>query len=191
MPRVSIIIPVWGEYKKYLPDCLNSIKNQTYKDYEIIIVDTETDLPTARNRWIGTAKWEFIAILDVDDLWEEDYLKKTVDKWDIVSTHLKFFWDSNGTFTPWDNPSLEAFKTWNQVASCAVFKRKVWENVWWYDEKMKDWWEDYDFWVRCLKAGYKIKIIPELLYKYRKHWETMAVIAGKKSQQLQKYILNK
>ena len=40
---VSIIIPIWGEYKKYLNECLESIKAQTYKDYEVIVIDDETD----------------------------------------------------------------------------------------------------------------------------------------------------
>jgi len=37
-PKVSIIIPTLNS-AKVLPDCLNSIKNQQYKNYEIIIVD--------------------------------------------------------------------------------------------------------------------------------------------------------
>ena len=35
---VSIIVAVY-EGEKYLEDCLNSIKNQTYKNFEVILVD--------------------------------------------------------------------------------------------------------------------------------------------------------
>ena len=37
-PKVSIIVPVYNE-EKYLYQCLNSIKNQLYVDFEVIIVD--------------------------------------------------------------------------------------------------------------------------------------------------------
>ena len=38
MPTVSIIIPVYN-VSSYLTECLNSIKNQTFKDWEAIIID--------------------------------------------------------------------------------------------------------------------------------------------------------
>ena len=36
--KFSIIIPVYN-IEKYIEKCMTSILNQTYKDYEIIIVD--------------------------------------------------------------------------------------------------------------------------------------------------------
>jgi glycosyltransferase involved in cell wall biosynthesis len=38
MPKVSIVVPVWNE-EKYLEKCLDSIKTQNFKDFEVIIVD--------------------------------------------------------------------------------------------------------------------------------------------------------
>ncbi len=38
MPRISIIIPVYG-VEKYLPQCLDSILQQSFTDYEVILVD--------------------------------------------------------------------------------------------------------------------------------------------------------
>lgn len=37
-PKVSIIIPVYNA-EKYISKCLDSILNQTEKDFEIIIID--------------------------------------------------------------------------------------------------------------------------------------------------------
>lgn len=37
-PIITIIMPVYNS-KKYLKECLDSVKQQTYKDIEIIIVD--------------------------------------------------------------------------------------------------------------------------------------------------------
>lgn len=38
MPKVSIIIPVY-KVEKYIHECLNSIKNQTFSDWECILID--------------------------------------------------------------------------------------------------------------------------------------------------------
>ena len=92
---VSIIIPVWGEYKKYLDECLESIKAQTYKDYEVIVIDDETDLAKARNKGIRKAKGDWIVILDVDNKLTPKYLEKTAYKGDIVATDLQHFGDTS------------------------------------------------------------------------------------------------
>jgi glycosyltransferase involved in cell wall biosynthesis len=36
--RISIIVPVY-KVEKYLAKCIDSILNQTYKDFELILVD--------------------------------------------------------------------------------------------------------------------------------------------------------
>ena len=38
MPKISVIIPVYN-VEKYLPECIDSILNQTFQDFEIICVD--------------------------------------------------------------------------------------------------------------------------------------------------------
>ena len=96
MPKVSIIIPIWGTaYNEFLPACLESVKKQTFKDYEIIVVDTETDLPTARNVGIKKAKGEWILCLDADDMIDPTFLEKTIGKDDIVSVGQQMFGNEN------------------------------------------------------------------------------------------------
>ena len=43
-PKISIIIPVYNHAEE-LAECLESIKNQTFRDYEIIVVDDGSDEP--------------------------------------------------------------------------------------------------------------------------------------------------
>ena len=38
MAKISIIIPVYNS-EKYIRRCLNSILNQTFQDFEIILID--------------------------------------------------------------------------------------------------------------------------------------------------------
>ena len=41
MPQISVIIPVYG-VEKYIKKSIESICNQTFTDYEIVIVDDST-----------------------------------------------------------------------------------------------------------------------------------------------------
>lgn len=92
-PLVSVIVPVYN-VEQYIDDCLNSIRQQTYTNLEIIIVeDCSTDnsdtaitphltdkrikvihhkknsgLSAARNTGIDAATGEFIMFVDSDDL---------------------------------------------------------------------------------------------------------------------------
>ena len=38
MPEVSIIVPIYNT-EKYLPRCIDSILGQTYKDFELLLID--------------------------------------------------------------------------------------------------------------------------------------------------------
>jgi len=95
----SIVIPYYNK-AKYIQRCINSVVNQSFNDYEIIIVnDGATDdglaflseinsekiilisqenkgVSEARNTGIKKAKNQFIAFLDADDCWHTNYLEK-------------------------------------------------------------------------------------------------------------------
>lgn len=99
--RFSIVVPVYN-VEKYLPDCLNSILGQSYKDYEMIIVDDgtldhsgeiadsyavkypgkikvihqkNTGLGGARNAGIAMASGEYLIFVDSDDYILPDMLE--------------------------------------------------------------------------------------------------------------------
>lgn len=99
---ISIIIPVYNA-EKYLHKCLESIVNQSFKDYEVLLVnDGSTDnsqkiideyankYPTkfrtfvkknggqssARNMALPFAYGEYITFLDSDDYYDSKYLEK-------------------------------------------------------------------------------------------------------------------
>lgn len=88
---ISVIIPVYNR-ARYIKECLESVFNQTYKDYEVIVVDDgSTDnlkqvlvpykgrinyiykqnggAASARNVGLRNAKGGYIAWLDSDDRW--------------------------------------------------------------------------------------------------------------------------
>jgi glycosyltransferase involved in cell wall biosynthesis len=108
MPRVSVIVPAYNA-AQYLPASLDSVIAQTYRDWEVIVVDdgssdnTQTVLASyrarlndkircihqanrgpsaARNAGIRTARGEVIAMLDADDIWLPSRLERSVQELD-------------------------------------------------------------------------------------------------------------
>ena len=104
-PLVSIVIPLYNKLN-WIPQTLTSVANQTYKNWECIIIDDgSTDgsfelvtslirtLPgnwkviqqinsgqsVARNHGLEISSGEYIALLDADDIWFRDKLEKQVD----------------------------------------------------------------------------------------------------------------
>lgn len=104
MPKVSVIMPAYNAVS-YLEESVNSLKNQGFQDWELLLVDdcskddtvslakkiAKTDSriqviqkeknsgsADTRNTGIKLAKGEYIAFLDADDLWEPDFLEKMV-----------------------------------------------------------------------------------------------------------------
>ena len=66
-PKISIVIPTAEcEGKKFLPRCLNSIKSQTYANYEVILVE-EGKVAYNMNCGIKKATGDIIKILCHDD----------------------------------------------------------------------------------------------------------------------------
>lgn len=100
-PKITVILPVYN-VADYLPRCLESIDNQTFRDFCVIAVnDGATDnspeilrefekthpyfkvvdqenggLSAARNKGLSLAESEYISFIDSDDFVEPDYLEK-------------------------------------------------------------------------------------------------------------------
>jgi len=112
MPELTIIVPIYN-VEKYLPQCLDSLKHQTYRDFEVLMVNDGTKdssaeialryakedpdhfvllnkenggLSDARNYAMPKARGTYLTFLDSDDYVEPFCYEKLMKK--ITSEQL-------------------------------------------------------------------------------------------------------
>lgn len=161
MPKFSIIIPAYN-MEKYIKKTLDSVKKQTFKDYEVIVIDDgSTDktvevakkfdvkviehkhagLSVVRNAAIKEAKGDYLVLLDSDDWWDKDLLKKldesSKNDADVIRFQIRTVNDENETVDYNEKPfeglsGVDAFKeitNFHYVDSACIYaiKRKFYE----------------------------------------------------------------
>lgn len=119
--KISVIIPVFNG-EKYIKEAINSVLEQTFQGFEIIVIDdgsidrTEEivksflsdkihyekqinkGVAAARNRGVELAKNDWIAFLDADDLWVNDKLELQINAFlnnqtlDIILGQVEHFY---------------------------------------------------------------------------------------------------
>lgn len=122
-PSVSIVIPAYN-VAPYIGETLDSVFQQTFTDYEVVVVNdgspdtVELEMAiepyrnqvryikqknlgagAARNEGLRAAQGEFIAFLDADDLWSPKYLEEQVkfirgNNYDLVCADAMHFGDT-------------------------------------------------------------------------------------------------
>ena len=155
MPKVSIIIPLYNK-SKYISSTLDSVLQQKYTDYEVIVVnDGSTDdslaiaksyeikdhrihvldisnggVSHARNMGLSYAQGEWIQFLDGDDRIDEDYLVKGVElaeKYDVDILFTNFqMVDEDGRYKKEVVAPSQGLCTQNDL--CQSFIEQQYEN---------------------------------------------------------------
>lgn len=132
MPKVSVIVPVYNA-SRYLHKCLDTLVNQTYDDYEVIIVnDGSTDrseeiiyqytksysklryfakqnegVALARNYGLSVATGEYIMFVDSDDYVAYNIIEKLITP--AMASNLDIVTADIVKF--WENGNNEYYKT--------------------------------------------------------------------------------
>ncbi|MEG1836466.1 MAG: glycosyltransferase [Synergistaceae bacterium] len=200
----SVIIPCYNG-EKTIERAMQSVIDQTYKNYELVIVDNgSTDkteetvkafidknpqadiklfsqenrgISGSRNRGIKESTYEYISLLDADDLWYKNKLEVVsgyIEKYkniDIFSHNEMIVTSSSKRMT---NPRdlKEPFFTnllleGNCLSPSAVtVKKEALLKIGCFDMNCTGGQEDYDCWLRLAKSGAKFKIIPEVLGEF-------------------------
>lgn len=176
-PLVSVIIPALNS-EKFIDQCLNSIKNQTYKNVEVIVVDNNSTDKTKQiakrytklvfnkgpersaqiNFGAQNAKGKYLYRVDSDFIVEPKVIEQCVNKCEVenldgIAVH---------------NTSAEGLGFWAEVrkyernsyvddsliVAVRFFTKTAFEKLHGFDETLYGP-EDYDFHNRFIAAGFK------------------------------------
>lgn len=195
MVKISIIVPCYNQ-AQYLDECLNSVLNQQFQDWECIVINdgssdnteaiaakwTEKDsrfkyfrkenggVCSARNYGIERAIGEWILPLDGDNYINPDYLWEASKYFDenfkIIYGNALKFGMTNET---WIFPKYtsEKMALFNLIDNCAFYKKEDFHKIGGYDVQMLHGLEDWEFWINLLKDGGKVKHLPGIYLNYR------------------------
>lgn len=193
---ISVIVPCYNQ-AKYLDECLQSVFNQTYQNWECFVVNdgssdhteevalewTQKDsrfiylkkenggVASARNLGIEKAKGEWILPLDGDDKISPTYLSKGVEKinegMEIVYSNAKYFGELNEDWVL-EEYDFRKLLINNLIFCPAIFKKSSIR----FDENMIYGLEDWEFWINHITTNHVTKIYKlnsfDLFYRIKK-----------------------
>lgn len=196
-PEVSIIMPCYNQ-AKYLPDALDSLVAQTFREWECIIVsdgsqdnvadiakmyvekdsrisfyDTKNGGPSAaRNFGIEKALGTFILPLDGDDKISANYVQECLNAFKTENIQLAYGrGEKFGLVNErWDLPpwTFHDLLLHNRLQPCAMYRKTDCIAIGGYDERMRCGCEDWEFWIRLMKNGCVYKKIEDAVFYWRR-----------------------
>ena len=218
-PLISIIVPCYNQ-AQFLPEALQSVLEQTYDNWECIVVnDGSPDsthevaqkwlakdnrfkyiqkenggLSTARNAGIKSASGEFILPLDADDKISTQYCELAIQQFNennklkVVYCQAEKFGSEFGLLELKDF-SISGLAIRNLIFCSAFYRKKDWELVGGYDEKMIYGLEDWEFWICVLKTGGDVYKIKTVCFFYRIKQVSMATeLTNEKLKKMYEYM---
>lgn len=197
---ISILMPVYNGIE-YITESVQSVLDQSFEDWELIIAvngheqnsmvfqiaKEYADLDkrirvydfcdfkgkaNTLNGMIIFCRYDYIAILDVDDIWLPKKLETQAEllkqnKYDVVGTKCVYFETLDGVIPqiPSGDISDFDFREVNPVINSSAVLRK--DLGYWKEEFAGV--EDYHLWMRLRKAGKKFFNFEDVLVKHRIH----------------------
>ncbi len=197
-PLVSILMPIYN-YGNRINQTLNSVFNQDYTNFEIILVDdgstdefVKTKLKqlenvekikvvykenggpsSARNEAFRHSKGEYILPLDSDDMILDGYIRSCVN---ILTKNKEISPVYCDTHHVGQTQGVEKRPEWSKerlLQGPFIVNCSMFHRE--SFEKVNGYdeemigWEDYDMWIRMMKEGYVGKRIPKPLFVYFHH----------------------
>jgi glycosyltransferase involved in cell wall biosynthesis len=194
-PAVSIVVPCFNG-GRFLDGLMASLAQQTFRDFEIIIVDDgSTDeptarklaglegqarvihqenrgLPAARNTGIREARADIVFPLDCDDTIEPTFLAETIPALQAAPADICMavthirYVGAESRVIPRYFNRFDLLFT-NTSSNALLFRKASWRAVGGYDETMREGYEDWEFNLRLAEAGFRGIEVSQPLYNYR------------------------
>lgn len=184
---------------EYINDSVESILDQTYDNWELIIgvnghpqksfvyniantynsadyrikvldLHNVKGKSNALNEMVKYCKYDYIALLDVDDIWLNNKLSLQspyLNRYDVIGTNCVYFGEIEGVIPKIPNGDFSNFDFTivNPIINSSSIIRK--ELCFWKEKY--DGVEDYDLWIRLRKDGKKFYNCSDVLVKHRIH----------------------
>lgn len=177
-PLVSVIIPTYNS-SRTLKKSLESIKNQTYENIEIIVVDNNSkdntkdialeytdkvynkwpERTAQKNYWIEKARWEYLLLIDWDMSIDSKLIEDCVEK---IKFSKKWAWVCIPVVDTWNSFWVDViayersfYKNTNIEAARFLIKDLV-EKVWLYKDII--FYEEFIVPQEIAQLGYDVKI---------------------------------
>lgn len=194
-PKISIIVPCYNQ-AQYLDECLKSVMDQDFVDWECLIINDGSNdstgkiaqqwiekdprftylkkenggVASARNLGLEKSRGKYILPLDGDDKIGNEYLQKSYDKleegFDLVYCNAEYFGSKEGRFSYGDY-SFSDLLRYNMIFVSAVFRIDR-RNMILFDENFRTGFEDWEFWISYLKNNdKKVFKLEDSLFYYR------------------------
>ena len=195
---ITILMPIYNGIE-FINESVNSIINQSYDKWELIIginghpANSEIykiakqyeennkikvyDLVNTKgkseslNKMLEYSKYNWISLLDVDDIWLPNKLEKQapyMKEYDVIGTMCKYFGDRDDipSIPYGDISNFNFFRVNPIINSSCLLKKELcyWTNVVGV--------EDYDLWLRLRKENKKFYNINEICVLHRIHVES-------------------
>lgn len=197
MATISVVI-INYDSRQYIKEAIESVENQTYKDWELLIINDGDDdvsefvpnnnytyyhktndigLSACRMYGVEHSYCDYILFLDADDKIHPEFLEKTLKvleenpQHSFCYTDTQHFGDSNGF---WEQPeyNFNALLQNNYICSCSLIRKKDLISCGGFDLDNFNYFEDYEFWIHMGSKGFYGKHLPEKLFYYRIHEES-------------------
>lgn len=200
-PFVSVIMPFYNGHQ-HVAKSVESVVNQDYDSFELVIVNDGSKLPSladllsgldlskvriidheknkglsaTRNTAFEHARGELILPLDCDDMISPDFLTETVqaiDEHPDCSIYTQVRIFGDLEMDWTPDATMLNLMCGIPIPSTVLFKRRIFELVGGYDPRVKCV-PDVEFWIRVLSKGEKLFRVEKPLYHYRKHADSLS-----------------
>lgn len=157
---------------------------KSFSERVIYIYKDNGGVASALNYAIRAARGDYISWLSHDDIYytnkieEEINELKNVDEKTVIYSGFELVNERLELITTFENSSKTEYRRLNNnfysillsdIGGCTLLiPKKVFDDVGFFDEKLLCV-QDYEFWFRMFRYGYKVKYIPKVLLQYRMH----------------------
>ena len=174
MNKVTVIIPYKVD-RGWLKEAIASVPN----DVQLLVSQGEGNWPANFNKVLSQATGDYIKFLHEDDMLTPNCIKDSVETFEkqksdfIHGNAYEIFMNTGrqlGLYRPAIQlPSFEQMCSKNYIHSVTLmYRREIFEKIGSFNETLNTQ-EEFEFNLRCLKAGFKLGYCDSVLGYYRRH----------------------